>query len=239
MKRNIPNFITCLNLLSGATGICFVFDGRFDIAFYLMLASAVFDFLDGFMARILSAYSPLGKELDSLSDLVSFGVLPSLMLVRMMQISTFSSSFMCYIPLVIAVFSGVRLAKFNLDERQKDSFVGLPTPACAILCGSLCYFIAHDSNTFLSTWASDFIFFPVLSIILASLLISEIPMFSMKLGKGTANDAKENKKRIFFLADILIIAVFCILLSLNWSVIPLIGFVVYILFNTVLAIAKV
>ena len=127
-----------MNLLCGALGVIFTFQGALDIAFYLMLAAAVCDFFDGFAARMLNAYSAMGKELDSLADLISFGLLPSLMLHRRL-VEGGMTGFVTFIPLIICVFSGLRLAKFNVDERQSENFLGLATPACAIWCGSLIY----------------------------------------------------------------------------------------------------
>ena len=136
VKKHIPNSITAMNLLSGVIAVIFTFEGRLDVAFYLMLLAAVFDFCDGLCARLLHAYSDIGKELDSLSDMVSFGVLPALMLHVLMRMSGMDC-WLCWVPLAIAVFSALRLAKFNIDERQGSSFLGLATPACAIICGSL------------------------------------------------------------------------------------------------------
>ena len=129
--RHIPNTITSMNLLLGIMGVICTFDGNFEAAFCLMLAAAVCDFCDGLSARLLGAYSDVGKELDSLADMVSFGLLPSLMLHRLM-VSIGGESLLSYIPLIIAVLSAVRLAKFNVDERQTDNFIGLATPACAM-----------------------------------------------------------------------------------------------------------
>ena len=137
IKKYVPDFITSLGLASGVLGVVFALEGKIWLAFPLMLAAAVFDFCDGLAARALDAYSDLGKELDSLSDMVSFGVLPSVMLYNLMKTCTFSSSAWCLVPLLLAVFSGLRLAKFNVDPRQHMSFVGLPTPVAALLCGSL------------------------------------------------------------------------------------------------------
>lgn len=134
MKRlisYIPDFITSMNLLCGVIGVVFAFKCRFDMAFYFMLAAAVFDFLDGFVARLLGAYSDLGKELDSLSDVVSFGVLPSVMLYSLMKTFMFGESLVCWVPLLIAVFSGIRLAKFNVDTRQHSSFGTSYSGVCA------------------------------------------------------------------------------------------------------------
>ena len=167
-----------MNLLCGIIGVVFAFKGRPDIAFLLMLGAALADFLDGFAARALDAYSDMGKELDSLSDLVSFGVLPSVMLYNCSRVCMFGESWLCWVPLVIALASGLRLAKFNVDERQTSGFLGLPTPACAMLCGSLCYFVAVQPGTFLAAWCAGPVFIPVFSLCMAALLVCEIPMFS-------------------------------------------------------------
>ena len=139
-----------MNLACGIIGVVFAFKGRVDLAFILMLAASVADFLDGTAARLLDSYSDMGKELDSLSDLVSFGVLPSVMLYNLQHTCMFGESWICWIPLIITLASGIRLAKFNVDTRQTDSFLGLPTPACALLCGSLCYYVAADPACFLA-----------------------------------------------------------------------------------------
>ena len=120
--KHIPNTITSMNLLCGVMGVIFTFQGKFDIAFYMMLAGALCDFCDGLAARALKAYSELGKQLDSLADMVSFGTLPALILHRLM-LETQGESVWCYIPLLIAVFSALRLAKFNIDERQSENFI--------------------------------------------------------------------------------------------------------------------
>ena len=124
IRKIIPDTITSMNLVCGIIGVVFAFRGRCDIAFVLMLAAAVFDFLDGFAARALDAYSDMGKELDSLCDLVSFGVLPAVMLFNTAKMSC-CPEWACWTALAIAVFSAVRLAKFNVDPRQTDGFIGL------------------------------------------------------------------------------------------------------------------
>ena len=129
--RHIPNTITSMNLLCGVLGVIASLNGRLELGFELMILAAVFDFCDGLAARLLKAYSEIGKELDSLADDVSFGVLPAVMLY---QISGTDILILKYLPLVLAAFSALRLAKFNLDERQHDSFIGLPTPAAAMIC---------------------------------------------------------------------------------------------------------
>ncbi len=235
-KQHIPNAITSMNLLCGVLGVIAALEGRFDWAFYLMLVGAVFDFCDGLAARALKVVSSTGKELDSLSDVVTFGVLPSVMLYELMRVCTFSNSFWCYVPLLIAVFSALRLAKFNLDERQHSSFLGLPTPASAMICGSLCYFIAHDMQTFLATWASGFVFIPLLAVMLCVLLVSEVPMFSMKFSRE--DDSLVKRKRILFAVDVLLVVAIVVSLQLNWSLIILLVFLVYILMNLGLALFR-
>ena len=233
VKKYIPNLITSLGLASGVLGVVFALEGKIWLAFPLMLAAAVFDFCDGLAARALGVASPTGRELDSLSDLVTFGVLPAVMLCQMMRVSTFGNRFWCFVPLIIAAASALRLAKFNLDERQHHSFLGLPTPACAMICGSLCYFIAHDSQTFLATWASGYVFIPVLSVILSILLVSEVPMFAMKFGR---EDSRLTwRKRIAFAFNVLLVVVIVVSLRLNWSLAVLLSFLVYVLMNVLLA----
>ncbi len=238
VKKHIPNAITSMNLLCGLIGVMFAFKGRLDIAFYCMMAAAVFDFLDGFVARLLKAVSPMGVELDSLSDLVSFGVLPSIMLYSLMKSCIFGGeSWICWIPLVIALFSALRLAKFNVDERQKDSFLGLPTPACGLLAASLCYYVSYEPASFLATWVAGPVFIPVLSVMLSVLLVSEIPMFSMKMHKD--DDRILKNKRLYMLLLIVAAIVVCVIFGYNWSFVVMTALACYIVKNILYAIAKI
>lgn len=232
MKKYIPNTITSMNLLCGSLGVIFTFQGRPGIAFILMLSAAVFDFCDGLAARLLGAYSEIGKELDSLCDMVSFGLLPSVMLCYTMSESTPCVA-LYYVPLFIALMSALRLAKFNIDERQHESFLGLPTPACAIICGSLSAFVFATPESWLAGLASSYWFIPVLSICLGLLLVSEIPMFSFKFGKGIKADTPTRVKRIIFLSLSALSIPCAIILHLHWSFIPLATFIFYILVNLV------
>ncbi len=228
--KHIPNTITSMNLLSGVLGVICTLNGRVDLAFYAMLASAVCDFCDGLAARMLKAYSDLGKELDSLADMVSFGVLPSLMAYKLMA-DIHGDSFLAYIPLLIAVFSAVRLAKFNIDERQSDNFIGLATPACAMICGSFAYYVTNDPSSVLYGWACSPYFIPACSLVLSWLLISEIPMFSMKFKKNMVPGSPIHKQRVGFFGVIVVAAILTILLGLNWSFIVLLTFVSYVVMN--------
>ena len=228
--KHIPNSITSMNLLCGAMGVIFTMRGEFSIAFYLMLAAAVCDFFDGFCARMLNAYSPLGKELDSLADMISFGLLPSIMLHKLMCQSG-TTGFLSFIPLAIAVFSALRLAKFNIDERQAENFIGLPTPACAMLCGSFVYYVMLDPASVLFSWAASRFFIPAGALILSFLLISEIPMFSMKFKKNMKSGTPIHKQRVGFMGVIFVATVLTILLGLNWSMIIILVFTSYIVMN--------
>ena len=219
-----------MNLLCGALGVIFTFQGALHIAFYLMLAAAVCDFLDGFAARLLKAYSPMGKELDSLADLVSFGLLPSMMLHRRL-VEGGMTGFVAYIPLVICVFSALRLAKFNIDDRQSENFLGLPTPACAMWCGSLVFAADHGVMS-MANLLHDTYLIPVASVILALLLVSEIPMFSFKLKK----ESPYNRIRICFVAMVALFAVATFILKINWSYILLVTFTAYIMLNILTAL---
>lgn len=221
-----------MNLLCGVMGVIFSFKGQFDVAFFLMIGAAVCDFLDGFCARALGAYSEMGKELDSLSDLVSFGLLPAVMMYCMMDASG-SDSLWCYVPLAITVFSALRLAKFNVDTRQNDNFIGLPTPACAMLCGSLVYYINSEPDSFLTAWGQGNVFLPILSIVLCVLLVSEIPMFSMKIKKGQHKGTPNYRLRVIFVGIFASASLIVLLLGLNWSMIILLTFISYIIENIV------
>lgn len=234
--RHIPNTITSMNLLCGVLGVIYTFEGSYTTAFCLMLAAAVCDFCDGLSARLLNAYSDMGKELDSLADIVSFGVLPSVMMYSLM-IDGHGDSWICHVPLLIAVFSGLRLAKFNIDERQGENFIGLATPACAMICGSFAYYVSINPESTLSIWAQGRYFIPFASAVLCALLVSEIPMFSMKFKKGASK--RLNTMRGIFLASAAIIAVVTAILGLNWSFVILTVFLVYILMNFTAALLKI
>lgn len=229
IKKYIPDAVTAMNIVCGILGVVFAFKGKVDIAFPLMLAAAVFDFCDGLCARALDAYSDLGKELDSLCDLVSFGVLPSVLLYNLMKTSSFSESWLCYVPLLITVFSALRLAKFNVDERQHSSFLGLATPPCAMLCGAICYFVAAEPASRISLLCLEPWFIPVLSVVLCALLVLEIPMMSLKIKKDDSRDTKS--KRYTFLASCLVCIAFVLIAGLNWSLCFVLIITVYILLN--------
>ena len=223
-----------MNLLCGALGVIFAFKGALDIAFYLMLAGAVCDFCDGLAARLLKAYSPMGKELDSLADLITFGFLPSIMLYKCMDLYH-PGEWYCYLPLIIVVFSALRLAKFNIDERQGENFIGLATPACAMICGSFAYIAHFDINNIVGVFTESTWMIPAGSAILSLLLVSEIPMFSMKFKKGAASDLKW--MRITFIAVAVIALAVTLILGQHFSHAVLFIFLAYILLNLIHGLA--
>lgn len=179
---NFPNALTCCNLISGCIATCFAFFHSPDLALLWIIIGAVFDFFDGMSARALHIASPVGKELDSLADDVTFGVAPSTIIFSQLLVMTFpqSISFISdYIPFVaylMAAFSALRLAKFNLDERQSMGFIGLPTPANALFWGSL---IISAGDWFNNLSAGPWLII-ILMLVSCWLLISEIPMFALK-----------------------------------------------------------
>ena len=138
ITKHIPNTITCLNLFSGSMAVYYAFLGNYQLVFALVLLAAVFDFFDGFAARLLKAYSPMGKELDSLADMVSFGLAPGAVAFSLLRQTVFPE-WLAFAGFIIPVFSALRLAKFNIDERQTNSFIGMPTPANAIFWVSASY----------------------------------------------------------------------------------------------------
>lgn len=239
LKKHIPNTITALNLACGVLGVVFALDGRVDFAFALMLAAALFDFCDGLAARVLDAYSEMGKQLDSLADMVSFGVLPAVMMHRTMSLCTWYHGWLCYIPLAFAVFAGLRLAHFNVDERQHSSFIGLASPVAALLCASLCCFTAFEPLSALAQWCGTLWFIPTLALASGVLMVSGVPMFSLKFGKGMEADSKLKFKRISFLAEAFAIAVLAIVLSGSVSLAIALVCALYIVKNLVYAIFRI
>ena len=234
LRKHIPNTITSMNLLCGVVGVILSLEGRLDLGFILMLLAAVCDFCDGLAARLLGAYSGIGKELDSLADMVSFGVLPSVMLYKLGS----GHGLLAYLPLVLAAFSALRLAKFNLDERQHASFIGLPTPAAAMVCGSLASHVTVAPAGMLASWCAGPVFLPILAVVLSVLLVCEVPMFSMKFGGKAKADGKATMLRFVFLFVALMSAIVVLWTGSDWSLIFLASFTGYILINLAAALLK-
>lgn len=208
IKKHIPNTITCCNLISGCVAIAYAFSGNVELSFTWIIIGAVFDFFDGMSARLLNVSSPIGKELDSLADIVTFGVAPSTILFSELSVMSYPAileplrSILPFTAYIMAAFSALRLAKFNLDERQALGFIGLPTPANALFWGSLII----GAGKWLE--ATPFMVFFLLGGILISswLMVSEIPMFALKFKEWSW---KGNQvKYIFLLTCIPLLAIF-------------------------------
>lgn len=186
MKRHIPNTITCCNLISGCVAVTFALMGNPHMALLWTVMGAVFDFFDGMSARLLGVSSPIGKELDSLADDVTFGVAPSAIVYHELTVMDWPAvlsspfpglvSYLPYLAFVMAAFSALRLAKFNLDERQTTSFIGLPTPANALFWGSLV--VGGHQWVESLPWGSCLML--LLTFVSCWLLVAEIPMFALK-----------------------------------------------------------
>jgi CDP-diacylglycerol---serine O-phosphatidyltransferase len=200
IKKYIPNFLTCCNLVCGCFGIVFCLENRTIPAAYFVWASALFDFLDGFAARMLKVNSPIGKELDSLADVISFGLLPALVMYKMIGQST-SITWLPYIGFSIAVFSALRLAIFNVDETQRDSFKGLNTPANTLFITSLPLLSLQVGNWLYQDWL-----LVVITIVFSLLMVSPIHFFAFKFKNFSWGD---NKIRFtFVIVSVLLLAFF-------------------------------
>jgi len=179
--KNIPNFITSLNLAAGFTAVIFASNGDLTTASWLIVAAMVFDFLDGFSARLLKAYSETGKELDSLADVVSFGVAPAFIIYKLLVPSLNASSvILSYITLLMPVCAALRLAKFNIDTTQATSFKGLPTPANAIAVISLVIAARYSSLTIVNSFTQSPVALIIFSVVLSILMVTRIPLLSLK-----------------------------------------------------------
>ena len=211
MRRHIPNTITCCNLLSGCVAATFAFEGMYLLAFVFIIAGAVFDFFDGLTARALKVSSPIGKELDSLADVITFGLAPGTMVYNWLcecaeaNLGASVAVVVPYFAFILVAFSALRLAKFNVDERQTSSFIGLPTPANALFWGAL-VLGSHDA---IVARPYGWVLVIALVILFSWLLVAEIPMFSLKF-KSLA--WKANRTAYIFL---LVSLVLLILLGLN------------------------
>ncbi len=233
MKQHIPNMITCCNLLCGCVAVWLATRGAFVYAFLFILAGALFDFFDGFAARRLGVSGPLGIQMDSLADDITFGLAPSMMLF-------------CYLlpligwwsiaALLMAAFSALRLGKFNIDERQTTSFIGLPTPANALFWGGI---TSMPFSMTTPTGHLDWIPWLLLGLSLVScyLLVSELPMLSFKFHNLTWRD---NSSRYICLIGCAVIVVFCIIRALQYDRMEFVLFsgtgciLWYVLYNLIL-----
>jgi CDP-diacylglycerol---serine O-phosphatidyltransferase len=199
MKKHLPNAITCANLFSGCIGIVFAFKGNLETAAYFVIFSGIFDFFDGMVARLLNVKSPIGKDLDSLADMVSFGLLPGVIMFHLLKASDYSSEYLPYLGFIITIFSALRLAKFNNDTRQTEDFIGLNTPMNTLFICSL----AFVSNDYPQVIASSILLIAITAIT-SFLLVSEIKIFSLKF--SDLSWAKNKIKFIFLILSAILIA---------------------------------
>jgi len=230
IKKHLPNALTCLNLLCGCVALSLILaydpklasylpssNSNYPLveAAYLIGLAAVADFFDGLVARALHISSPIGKDLDSLADMVSFGVVPGAILFKLLQQALPSNlpTWLAYLAFTVSIFSALRLAKFNNDTRQSDSFIGLPTPACTLVVAALPLILVNDSfgltGFILNPWM-----LLGLTFLLSGLLVAEIPLFALKFKNLRWQD---NSLRFVFLLLSVVLLVF-----LQATAIPLI-----------------
>lgn len=204
MLKHLPNAMTCCNLLCGCVGIVAAFNNDLLLSSYLIVIAGIFDFFDGFVARLVKASSAIGKELDSLADMVTFGVLPSIIIYHLIleSVPDLPSIWKCYLAFVIAVFSALRLAKFNIDERQTSGFIGLPTPANAFLIASIPVILRQHED-----WAPYILnanYLIAFSFLMSFLLVMEVPLFALKF-KGFGWKGNEIKYLFIGISAVLVI----------------------------------
>ena len=233
MKKHIPNFITLLNLLSGTIAVMLAVQNQLELAALFVFLGIVFDFFDGFAARMLKVSSELGVQLDSLADMVTCGVVPGIVMFQLLNDSTgtgwatimatdMPASWLPYVGLLIPMASAYRLAKFNIDERQTDSFIGLPTPANALLILSLPLIVAYQNNDLMNTVIYNPWFLVVLSVVSSYMLNAENPLFSLKI-KTLAFQPNAHRYSFLLLSVVLLILLW-------FAAIPLI-IVMYVLMS--------
>ncbi|MWB94535.1 phosphatidylserine synthase [Flavobacterium sp. GA093] len=232
IKKHIPNVITLINLFCGCIAVVFVSKNQFEMAFLFVCLGIFFDFFDGFFARLFNVAGPLGLQLDSLADMVTSGVVPGFVMFKMMQESSIFMyegyfQFFPYLGFIITLGSCLRLAKFNIDTRQTDSFIGLPTPANALFILSLPLVLqnySRESLLVLEILTEKWVLL-VITLCSAYILNAEIPLFSLKIKKFSL---KENALQLGFLLTSLVL-----LLLLQYLAIPLI-----IIFYVLLSVAN-
>ena len=222
MSKHIPNLLTISNLICGCIALYFTFQGELVFTAYLIGLAAIFDFMDGAAARLLNISNPLGKELDSMADMVSFGLVPGSVVFHLLEESTFSQySFMA---LVIPIFSAYRLAKFNIDENQNENFIGLPTPANCLVFVSIPLITTFNSESTIAYLFEIPEILLILTILMSLALVIRINMFSLKFKNLKFQD---NKFRFFLITMSIIL-----LTWLEFSAIPII-ILLYIMMSIV------
>ena len=212
MSKHIPNLLTISNLICGCIALYFTFQGELVFTAYLIGLAAIFDFMDGAAARLLNVSSPIGKELDSLADMVSFGLVPGSVVFHLLEEGALSQY--SFIALVIPIFSAYRLAKFNVDEDQNENFIGLPTPANCLVFISIPLITTFNSDSTIACLVEIPEILLIITVLLSLALVSKINMFSLKFKNFKY---KDNKLRFF-----LIMMSIILLTWLEFSAIPII-----------------
>lgn len=210
--RQIPNSLTLLNLLCGSLATLLAFRGYLMEASVLIAIGFLFDLLDGTAARLLKAQSPIGLQLDSLADLITFGLAPAAMLFGIQEqlgeggpfslLMPTGTLILRLLPFLLPVFAGLRLANFNIDDRQSNQFIGLPTPANGFMVLSLPLIMHGQPDSFFNTWLGNDLFVPIYSVIVSYLMVSPIRLYSLKI-KGFS--LQNNKFTYLFLFVILLL----------------------------------
>ena len=222
MSKHIPNLLTISNLICGCIALYFTFQGKLVFTAYLISLAAVFDFMDGAVARLLNVSNPIGKELDSLADMVSFGLVPGSVVFHLLEEGTLNQySFMA---LLIPIFSAYRLAKFNVDENQNENFIGLPTPANCLVFVSIPLITTFNSESIIAYLVEIPEILLIITVLMSLALVSKINMFSLKFKNFKLQD---NKFRFFLITMSIIL-----LTWLEFSAIPII-IMLYILMSMV------
>jgi CDP-diacylglycerol--serine O-phosphatidyltransferase len=216
IKKHIPNALTCGNLFSGCIGIVYAFNGDLKMVAFFVLISGIFDFFDGFAARLLHVKSDIGKELDSLADMVSFGFLPGVIMYQLLLIN--GAGYLAFAGFIITIFSALRLAKFNIDTRQTEDFIGLNTPMNTFFIISLPW-LTSDFPFINNTY-----FLIAIVLLTSYLLTSEIKLFSMKM---SGLSWSQNKYKFIFLILAIVLLAF-----IKFAAIPII-LILYILFSQI------
>lgn len=215
VKKHVPNFITLLNLLCGCIAVTFAASGDFVTAFYFVCLGIFLDFFDGFFARLFQVSGPLGVQLDSLADMVTSGVTPGLVMFQLMKSgSGWTAEWVPYLGFIITLGSCMRLAKFNIDTRQTDSFIGLPTPANTLFIMSLPLVLRDTQSFWIVELLTDHGLLLAITLLSAYLLNAEIPLFSLKIKDFSL---KKNALQLFFLALSLLL-----LVTLQYGGVPIV-----------------
>ncbi len=200
----IPNFITLGNLLCGCFGLISVFEGDLKMASYCIFLALILDFFDGFVARLLKSASEIGKELDSLADVVSFGVLPAFILFAILKNTDKLFEYQHFVALILALASALRLAKFNIDTRQSDSFIGVPTPANGMIIAAL-PFIVPEPGLFGHICNNTYVLLGY-AVLMSYLLNAELPLFALKFKDFTW--ANNSFRFLFLIFSLILLLIF-------------------------------